>query len=100
MTELVGAPELVLQRCGVALVQGQERPVDQDFKNAFYYAVNELAGLGETVVAICDARFPPARFPPGFQFNSHQVNFPITGYRIEMLDIQTSQWLEITFIEV
>jgi len=25
--------------------------------------------------------------------------FPITGYRIEMLDIQTNQWIEITFIE-
>jgi sodium/potassium-transporting ATPase subunit alpha len=79
---MIGAPELLLQRCGVALVQGQERPVDQDFKNAFYYAVNALAGLGETVVAICDARLPPSRFPPGFQFNSHQVNFPITGYRM------------------
>ena len=79
---MVGAPELILQRCGSALVQGQERPVDQDFKNAFFYAVNELASLGETVVAICDARFPPNRFPPGFQFNSHQVNFPITGYRM------------------
>ena len=25
--------------------------------------------------------------------------FPITGYRIEMLDIQSSNWIEITFIE-
>jgi len=25
--------------------------------------------------------------------------FPITGYRIEMLDIQTNHWIEITFIE-
>ena len=79
---MVGAPELVLQRCATALVQGQERPVDQDFKNAFFYAVNELTNLGETVVAICDARFPTNRFAPGFQFNSHQVNFPISGYRM------------------
>jgi len=79
---MIGAPELVLQRCSMALVQGQERPVDQDFKNAFFYACNELTGLGETVVALADARFPTARFPPGFQFNSHHVNFPINGYRI------------------
>ena len=26
--------------------------------------------------------------------------FPITGYKIDMLDIQTNNWLEITFIEV
>ena len=79
---MVGAPELILQRCGSALVAGQERPVDQDYKNAYFYAVNELANLGETVVAICDARLPPRQFPPGFQFNPHQVNFPITGYRL------------------
>merc|ERR1719325_329245 len=79
---MVGAPELVLQRCSSALVAGQERPADQDYKNAFFYAVNELANLGETVVAVCDARLPPRQFPPGFQFNPHQVNFPITGYRL------------------
>ena len=79
---MVGAPELILQRCGSALVAGQERPVDQDYKNAFFYAVNELANLGETVVALCDARLPPRQFPPGFQFNPAQVNFPITGYRL------------------
>ena len=26
--------------------------------------------------------------------------FPITGYKIEMLDIQTNNWIEITFVEV
>ena len=70
---MVGAPELVLQRCSSALVAGQERGVDQDYKNAYFYAVNELANLGETVVAVCDARLPPRQFPPGFQFNPHQV---------------------------
>ena len=79
---MIGAPEVVLQRCQVALLNGQDRRIDQDYKNAFYYAVNELAGLGETVVALADARLPPTKFPPGFQFNAHQVNFPINGYRL------------------
>jgi sodium/potassium-transporting ATPase subunit alpha len=79
---LIGSPEVVLQRCQVALLNGQDRRIDQDYKNAFYYAVNELAGLGETVVALADARLPPTKFPPGFQFNPHQVNFPINGYRL------------------
>ena len=79
---MVGAPELILQRCASALVHGQERQIDQDYKNAYFYAVNELGNLGETVVAVCDARLPPRKFPPGFQFNPHQVNFPITGYRL------------------
>ena len=25
--------------------------------------------------------------------------YPITGYRVEMLDIQSGTWIEITFIE-
>ena len=79
---MIGAPELILQRCATALVNGQERPVDQDYKNAYFYAVNELGNLGETVVAICDTRLPTRKFPPGFQFNPSQVNFPITGYRL------------------
>jgi len=79
---MIGSPDVILQRCGSALVQGQERPIDQDYKNAFYYAVNELAGLGETVIALADARLPPAQFPPGYRFSSVQVNFPIKGYRL------------------
>ena len=79
---MVGAPELILQRCSSALINGQDRPVDQDYKNAYFYAVNELGNLGETVIAVCDARLPPRKFPPGFQFNPNQVNFPITGYRL------------------
>ena len=38
-------------------VQGQERPIDQDYKNAFYYAVNELAGLGKNYTNIYFADF-------------------------------------------
>jgi len=79
---MIGAPELILQRCSMALLNGKDRPIDQDYKNAFFFAVNELASLGETVVAVCDARFPPQKFPPGYKFNPHQVNFPLSGYRI------------------
>ena len=70
---LIGTPDVVLQRCASALVNGQDRRIDQDYKNAFYYALNEMAGLGETVIALADARLPPQKFPPGFKFNGHQV---------------------------
>jgi sodium/potassium-transporting ATPase subunit alpha len=79
---MIGSPDILLQRCATALINGQERRIDQDYKNAYYYAVTELAGLGETVVAIADARFPPQTFPPGFKFSGSQVNFPVNGYRL------------------
>jgi magnesium-transporting ATPase (P-type) len=79
---MIGSPDILLQRCGTALINGTERRIDQDYKNAYYYAVTELANLGETVIALADARFPPQNFPPGFKFNGSQVNFPVNGYRL------------------
>jgi len=79
---MIGAPELVLQRCGTALVAGQDRIVDKEYQNAFMFALNEMANLGETVIALADGRLPARKFPPGFKFNPHEVNFPITGYRL------------------
>ena len=73
---MVGEPESVLSRCSKALVDGQERPVDENYKSAFRYACRELGGLGERLVALCDFRLPPRNFPPGFQFNNqkHQLS--------------------------
>ena len=48
--------QAVLSRCGTALVDGQERPVDENYKSAFRYACEELGGLGERLVALCDYR--------------------------------------------
>ena len=48
----------------------------------FRYACAELGGLGERLVAFCDYRLPPKRFPPGFAFSSHQINFPLSGFRL------------------
>ena len=48
--------QAVLSRCATALVDGQERPVDENYKSAFRYACEELGGLGERLVAFCDYR--------------------------------------------
>lgn len=79
---MVGDPEAVLNRCSSALVEGHDRPIDDDYKVAFRYACNELGGLGERLVALCDWRLPPKKFPPGYQFNSQNINFPLSGYRM------------------
>merc|ERR1711936_172768 len=42
-----GAPERILQRCSTIVVDGQERPLSEDWKNAFETAYMELGGLGE-----------------------------------------------------
>ena len=77
-----GDPETILNRCATALVQGHERTIDDEYRNAFRYACAELGGLGERLVALADWRLPPRRFPPGFQFSAQNINFPLSGFRL------------------
>ncbi len=79
---MFGDPEAVLNRCASALVQGHERTIDDDYRNAFRYACTELGALGERLIAVCDWRLPPRRFPPGFAFNAQNINFPVSGFRL------------------
>ena len=79
---MVGEPETVLNRCSTALVDGQDRNIDSDYVRAFRFACAELGGLGERLVALCDWRLPPSKFPPGFQFNAENINFPLSGFRL------------------
>nr|AEH68839.1 putative Na+/K+-ATPase alpha subunit [Bathypolypus bairdii] len=76
-----GAPERIMERCTIALVNGKEMTIDESFKNDFNTAYMELGGLGERVLGFCDYTLPTESFPPGFQFDGDEVNFPLTGLR-------------------
>ena len=39
-----GAPERILQRCTSIIIDGKERPMTQDWKDAFESAYMELGG--------------------------------------------------------
>lgn len=45
-----GAPERIMERCTIALVNGKEMTIDEGFKNDFNTAYMELGGLGERVL--------------------------------------------------
>ncbi len=79
---MMGDPEAILNRSASALVDGQERPLDDDYMTAFRYACSELGGLGERLVALADRRLEPEKFPPGFQFDPNHINFPLSGFRL------------------
>uniref|UniRef100_UPI00398F2FD2 sodium/potassium-transporting ATPase subunit alpha-1-like n=1 Tax=Pristiophorus japonicus TaxID=55135 RepID=UPI00398F2FD2 len=74
-----GAPERVLDRCTTILLHGKESPLDPDMKGAFQNAYLELGGLGERVLGFCHLSLPVEQFPPGFNFDMDEVNFPIEG---------------------
>merc|ERR1712055_49943 len=60
-----GAPERILERCSTIVIDGTERPLTQDWKNAFETAYMQLGGLGERVLGSCDFMLPADKYPKG-----------------------------------
>ena len=76
-----GAPERILQRCSTIVIDGEEKTLDDDWKNSFENAYMELGGLGERVLGFCDFLLDTEKYPEGFAFDADEVNFPIEGLR-------------------
>lgn len=77
-----GAPERILERCSSIFINGKEKLLDEEMKEAFNNAYMELGGLGERVLGFCDFLLPSDKFPDGFKYNTDEdVNFPIDGLR-------------------
>merc|ERR1712051_562046 len=76
-----GAPERILQRCSTIVIDGEERELTEDWKNAFETAYMELGGLGERVLGFCDFRLPEDKYTDGYPYNADEENFPLEGLR-------------------
>merc|ERR1712062_514078 len=76
-----GAPERILQRCTSIIIDGKERPLTEDWKNAFETAYMELGGLGERVLGFCDYMLPADKYPAGYPYDADEENFPLEGLR-------------------
>merc|ERR1711884_416821 len=49
-----GAPERILDRCSTIIIDGEEKELDDNWKDRFNIAYMELGGLGERVLGFCD----------------------------------------------
>merc|ERR1712183_217839 len=76
-----GAPERIPQRCTSIVIDGTERPMTQEWKDAFESAYMELGGLGERVLGFCDFLLPEDKYPRGYPFDPDEENFPLEGLR-------------------
>merc|ERR1712212_719614 len=76
-----GAPERILQRCTTIVIDGTERPMTQEWKDALESAYMELGGLGERVLGFCDYMLPEDKYPRGYPFDPDEENFPLEGLR-------------------
>jgi len=76
-----GAPERILDRCSTILVNGEEKPLSDEWRDSFNVAYMELGGLGERVLGFCDYMLPQEDYPSGYPFDGDEENFPLTGLR-------------------
>ncbi|OUC44714.1 Na,H/K antiporter P-type ATPase, alpha subunit [Trichinella nativa] len=76
-----GAPERIIDRCTTIMINGKEQPLTRDHREAFDRAYLELGCLGERVLGFCDYTLPLEKYPPGFAFDTTEVNFPLSGLR-------------------
>ncbi len=76
-----GAPERILDRCSTILIKGEEKTLDDEWRQAFNNAYMELGGLGERVLGFCDLVLDESKYPQSFAFDADEQNFPLTGMR-------------------
>ena len=76
-----GAPERILERCTSIVIDGIDRPMTEEWKQAFNQAYMQLGGLGERVLGFCDFMLDAKDYPQGYAFDPDEVNFPLDGLR-------------------
>lgn len=76
-----GAPEVIIPRCSSALWKDTTVNMS-NVKKEIERAVTDLAYMGERVIALADLDLDSKKFPVGFQFNTEDMNFPMTGLRL------------------
>ena len=76
-----GAPERILERCTSIVIDGTDRPMTEEWKQAFNQAYMQLGGLGERVLGFCDFMLDAKEYPQGYAFDPDEVNFPLDGLR-------------------
>merc|ERR1712226_1743030 len=76
-----GAPERILDRCSTILLNNEEKPLTEEWRDNFNQAYLELGGLGERVLGFCDYMLPADQFPLGYPYDPDEENFPLTGLR-------------------
>ena len=70
-----GAPERILDRCSTILIQGKEQPLDEEMKESFQNAYEELGGLGERVLG--------EGFDSELRYSNYNSNIPKNIYIFE-----------------
>ena len=85
LVAMKGAPERILDLCSTIFINGEEKPLDQHWRDRFQRAYEELGGMGERVLGFCDFRLSSNEFPRGFPFDRCFLEFTINPQPPPML---------------
>ncbi|XP_050685927.1 sodium/potassium-transporting ATPase subunit alpha-like isoform X2 [Eriocheir sinensis] len=76
-----GAPEVIFEACTTVLLHGEEKRINDHFRDAFETTHETLGGFGERVLGFCDYYLPSKHFPSTYVFRAEDMNFPTRGFR-------------------
>lgn len=75
-----GAPEIVFKKCTSMMVDGEERPMSEQYKNEFRKANKVFAKNGERVLGFTMMKFPRNKYPDDHKFeliDPKNLEFPM-----------------------
>jgi len=75
---LKGAPERVISRCSHIYINEEIRPLDEPAQTDLEAIINELASIGQRVLGFAQLVLDPTEYPPNFEFDASDMNFPST----------------------
>ncbi|XP_030569601.1 sodium/potassium-transporting ATPase subunit alpha isoform X3 [Drosophila novamexicana] len=90
IVEMKGAPERILDRCNMIIINGDTTLLTTSLKEQFEEAYMDMGGMGERVLGFADLILPKDQYPQSYEFSSEPPNFPLTNLRflglISMID--------------
>lgn len=85
-----GAAERIFGRCTTIASSDGDHPIDEGTKRKFLEAYEQLGGLGERVLGLCDLELDSDQYPRGYAFDNEPPNYPVEGLRflglVSMID--------------
>jgi len=72
-----GAPERIRDRCDYMLVNGKPEAMTDAMKDTYDKDIRGLMEEGERVLGFCYIELDPAQYPPDFEYNTEEPNFPM-----------------------
>lgn len=65
-----------MARCDTIFLNDEVRPMDDLVKGELESIISELGALGQRVLGFARLVLDPSEYPPNFEFNSAEMNFP------------------------